>query len=266
MEPEIQGRRVQGIATGALVEACFGAGWFGWGMGVANAFSLATTVLFDAALLVLIVGSVVLLKKGKAISQAGCFCDPAKNSIRPLILDRCGSGVCHHRCCRGTRAGCSPRGVDSRCGCFYRGRAFPAACRDFPCPDLLLHRERRCCLVTGLLDCGVSDAYGCVGGHRDRLAPLVVRRVRPPARGAACVSLRPPRAKLAASSNASGLQTPKARPYVNQHQRIARRHLGHVRWCNVRMEDGIQGGDVLVRHNGVAGVSGVESIKREQPA
>lgn len=69
---------MQGIATGALVKTCFGAGWFGWGMGVANAFSLATTVLFDATLLVLIVGSVILLKKGKAISRRASSTTPQR--------------------------------------------------------------------------------------------------------------------------------------------------------------------------------------------
>jgi hypothetical protein len=70
---------MRGIATGALVQTCFGAGWLGWGMGVANAFSPATTVLFDAVLLVLIVGSVVLLKKGKAISRRAAPATPQEN-------------------------------------------------------------------------------------------------------------------------------------------------------------------------------------------
>jgi len=60
---------VVGAGRGALVEAMFGAGWLGWGLGVARAFNGFTGPTFGFMTLLLLACSIYILRKGRQLRK-----------------------------------------------------------------------------------------------------------------------------------------------------------------------------------------------------
>lgn len=64
-----QAQAVVGSSRGALVEAMFGAGWLGWGLGEAKAFNGFTAPTFGFTALILFVSSIYVLRTGRLLRK-----------------------------------------------------------------------------------------------------------------------------------------------------------------------------------------------------
>jgi hypothetical protein len=64
-----QAQAVVGAGRGALVEAMFGAGWLGWGLGEAKAFNGFTGPMFGFMTLLLLACSIFVLRRGRLLRK-----------------------------------------------------------------------------------------------------------------------------------------------------------------------------------------------------
>jgi hypothetical protein len=64
-----QAQAVVGAGRGALVEALFGAGWLGWGLGEAKAFNGFTGPMFGFMTLLLLACSIFVLRRGRLLRK-----------------------------------------------------------------------------------------------------------------------------------------------------------------------------------------------------
>ena len=64
-----QAQAVIGAGRGALVEAMFGAGWLGWGLGEAKAFNGFTGPMFGFTTLLLLACSIFVLRRGRLLRK-----------------------------------------------------------------------------------------------------------------------------------------------------------------------------------------------------
>ncbi len=69
IDPAFRARAVVGAGRGALVEAMFGAGWLGWGLGTANAFNGLTGPTFGLTALFLLVCSIYVIRRGRLLRK-----------------------------------------------------------------------------------------------------------------------------------------------------------------------------------------------------
>lgn len=69
MDASSQAHAVLGAGRGALVEAIFGAGWLGWGLGEAKAFNGFTGPAFGCTTLLLLACSVYVLRRGRLLRK-----------------------------------------------------------------------------------------------------------------------------------------------------------------------------------------------------
>jgi hypothetical protein len=72
-DPSLQAEAVVGAGRGALIVAMFGAGWLGWGLGLAHAFTGRSWWLvgpvFGAVALLLWIGSMYTIRKGRLLRK-----------------------------------------------------------------------------------------------------------------------------------------------------------------------------------------------------
>ena len=69
IDPSSQAQAVGGAGRGALVEAMFGAGWLGWGLGEAKAFNGFTAPMFGFLTLLLLACSIYVLRRGRLLRK-----------------------------------------------------------------------------------------------------------------------------------------------------------------------------------------------------
>src|SRR5579872_2836495 len=69
MDKSAQAEFVAGAARGALVTALAGAGWLGWGLGVAQAYNAVVGSIFGAVALFLWIWSVYTIRTGRALRR-----------------------------------------------------------------------------------------------------------------------------------------------------------------------------------------------------
>ncbi|HEY6490019.1 MAG: hypothetical protein WCC26_07315 [Terracidiphilus sp.] len=69
IEDSAVARSVAGAGRGALVEAMFGAGWLGWGLGEAKAFNGVTGPTFGCLTLLLLACSIYILRRGRLLRK-----------------------------------------------------------------------------------------------------------------------------------------------------------------------------------------------------
>jgi hypothetical protein len=69
IDPSSQAQAVVGAGRGALVEAMFGAGWLGWGLGEAKAFNGFTGPMFGFMTLLLLACSIFVLRRGRLLRK-----------------------------------------------------------------------------------------------------------------------------------------------------------------------------------------------------
>jgi hypothetical protein len=69
MDPSFQAEAVAGAGRGALIVAMFGAGWLGWGLGVANAFNGIVGPAFGLSELALFGCAIYAILKGRRLRK-----------------------------------------------------------------------------------------------------------------------------------------------------------------------------------------------------
>jgi len=69
VDPSFQAEAVVGAGRGALVVAMFGAGWLGWGLGVARAFTGVVGPVFGLIELFLLARSIHAIRKGRKLRK-----------------------------------------------------------------------------------------------------------------------------------------------------------------------------------------------------
>jgi hypothetical protein len=69
VEKSVQAEIVAGAGRGALVTALAGAGWLGWGLGVAQAYNAVVGSIFGAVALFLWIWSVYAIRTGRALRR-----------------------------------------------------------------------------------------------------------------------------------------------------------------------------------------------------
>lgn len=69
MDASSQAESVAGAGRGALIVAFFGAGWLGWGLGVANAFNGLVGPLFGLCQLILFACAIYMVRKGYRLKK-----------------------------------------------------------------------------------------------------------------------------------------------------------------------------------------------------
>jgi len=69
MESSFQAEALVGAGRGALVSAMFGAGWLGWGLGVAKAFTGLVGPAFGLVELSLLTCSIYVIRKGRRLRK-----------------------------------------------------------------------------------------------------------------------------------------------------------------------------------------------------
>src|SRR5208282_2062914 len=70
IDPSFQAQAVVGAGRGALIEAMFGAGWLGWGLGTAKAFNGFTGPTFGFMTLLLLACSIYVLRRGRLLRKS----------------------------------------------------------------------------------------------------------------------------------------------------------------------------------------------------
>jgi hypothetical protein len=69
MDSSFRAETVAGAGRGALIIACAGAGWLGWGLGEANAFNAVVGPAFGCMALILWVWSIYTIRKGRLLCK-----------------------------------------------------------------------------------------------------------------------------------------------------------------------------------------------------
>jgi hypothetical protein len=69
MDPSFQAEAVIGAGRGALIVAMFGAGWLGWGLGQARAFTGLVGPVFGFIELFLLAWSIYVIRKGRLLRK-----------------------------------------------------------------------------------------------------------------------------------------------------------------------------------------------------
>lgn len=82
MGPSSPADTVIGTSRGALISAMFGAGWLGWGLGIAKAFNGLVAPLFGCTALLLFACSIYFIRKGRRLRKVR---PGAGASTRPSI-------------------------------------------------------------------------------------------------------------------------------------------------------------------------------------
>jgi len=83
MNPSYQAEAVVGAGRGALIVAMFGAGWLGWGLGEAKAFTGVVGPAFGMTELFLLACSIYVIRKGRRLRKQN---PPVSASVRKVIL------------------------------------------------------------------------------------------------------------------------------------------------------------------------------------
>jgi hypothetical protein len=78
-----QAQAVVGAGRGALVEAMFGAGWLGWGLGEAKAFNGFTAPTFGFTALLLLACSIFVIRRGRLLRKEFPAADVAAQRTIP---------------------------------------------------------------------------------------------------------------------------------------------------------------------------------------
>jgi hypothetical protein len=87
MDPSFQAEAVIGAGRGALIVAMFGAGWLGWGLGQARAFTGFVGPAFGFIELFLLACSIYVIRKGRLLrKQYPSMLSSTRHAIRKSFL------------------------------------------------------------------------------------------------------------------------------------------------------------------------------------